>query len=81
MEYKALLDRITVDPSVCHGKPCIRNLRYPVTSILEYLAAGDTVEDILEEFEDLSKEDVQACLAFAILAVNAKGSLEIPTAA
>lgn len=80
MEYNALLDRITVDSSICHGKPYIRNLRYPVTSILEYLAAGDTVEDILEEFNELEKEDVLACLAFAILAVNAKGSLVIPTA-
>lgn len=70
-----------MDASICHGKPCIRNLRYPVTSILEYLAAGDSIEDILGEFDDLEKEDVLACLAFAILAVNAKGSIEIPTAA
>ncbi len=41
-----LLKRITIDPEVCHGKPTIRGMRYPVDSILEYLAAGDTIEDI-----------------------------------
>ncbi len=76
-----LLNRITINPAICHGKPCIRNLRYPVSSILEYLAAGDTVEDILAEFTDLEEEDIKACLAFAVLAVNAKGSISIPVAA
>ncbi len=76
-----LLNRITIDPTICHGKPCIRHLRYPVASILEYLAAGDTPEEVLEEFEDLERDDILACLAFAVLAVNSKGSLAIPTAA
>lgn len=56
-------------------------MRYPVSSILEYLAAGDTVEDILAEFTDLEEEDIKACLMFAVLAVNAKGSITIPHAA
>lgn len=64
MEQQELLKRITIDPEICHGKPCIRGLRYPVAAILEYLVAGDTVEDILEEFTDLEEEDVKACLAF-----------------
>ena len=81
MNNQELISRITIDPEICHGKPCIRNLRYPVASILEYLAAGDTVEDILEEFSDLEAEDIQACLAFAVLAVNSKGSISISTAA
>lgn len=81
MEKNELLKRITIDPAICHGKPCIRNLRYPVASILEYLAAGDTTADILAEFDDLEVEDIQACLAFAVLAVNTKGSLIIPFAA
>jgi len=81
MENNELLKRITINPNICHGKPCIRNLRYPVAAILEYLAAGDTKEDILEEFNDLEEEDIQACLAFAVLAVNTKGSLIIPFAA
>lgn len=81
MEKNEILRRITIDPMICHGKPCIRGLRYPVASILEYLAAGDTVEDILGEFKDLEEEDIKACLAFAVLAVNSKGSIVIPHAA
>lgn len=81
MEKDELLRRITIDPEVCHGKPCIRGLRYPVAAILEYIAGGDTVEDILAEFPDLEKEDIKACLAFAVLAVNTKGSIIIPIAA
>ena len=60
-----LLARITIDPEVCHGKPAIRHLRYPVESMLEYLAADDTFEDLLEEFPDLEREDLRACLEFA----------------
>jgi uncharacterized protein (DUF433 family) len=81
MDKNELLSRITINPVICHGKPCIRNLRYPVSSILEYLAAGDSVEDILAEFTDLEEEDIHACLAFAVLAVNTKGSIIIPIAA
>ena len=65
METLPLLRRITIDPAICHGKPSIRGLRYPVESILEYLAAGDTIDDILAEFPDLESEDILACLAFA----------------
>jgi uncharacterized protein (DUF433 family) len=78
MEKNELLQRISIDPAICHGKPCIRGLRYPVASILEYLAAGDTVEDILQEFTDLEEEDIKACLAFAVLAVNTKSGIIIP---
>lgn len=81
MEKNELLQRITINPEVCHGKPCIRNLRYPVSTILEYLAGGDSADNILAEFEDLEAEDIQACLAFAALAVKSKGSLEFPFAA
>jgi uncharacterized protein (DUF433 family) len=67
-----LLARITVDPAICHGKPCIRGLRYPVESILEYLAGGDSVEHILAEFPDLEREDVLACLEFSRKILAAK---------
>lgn len=77
MERNKLLQRITIHPEICHGKPCIRDLRYPVSTILEYLAGGDTPEDILAEFEDLEAEDIQACLAFAALAVNTKGAYKV----
>ncbi len=56
-----LLSRIVVDPEVCHGKPCVRGLRYPVETILEYLAGGDSAEDLLTEFPDLDRDDLLAC--------------------
>ncbi len=67
-----LLDRITIDPAICHGKPCIRGLRYPVEVILELLSAGETTEDILRDYEDLEREDVRAVLAFAARLVQVK---------
>ncbi|MFW6145411.1 MAG: DUF433 domain-containing protein [bacterium] len=76
---KNLLKRITVNPEICHGKPTIRDTRYMVESILEYLAGGDTMEDILNEFQDLEKEDILACLAFAAKSIHFK-DLEIPAA-
>jgi uncharacterized protein (DUF433 family) len=53
----SLLARITISPDICHGKPVIRNLRYSVESMLEYLAGGDTIEDLLAEFPELERED------------------------
>lgn len=67
-----LLGRITIDPHICHGKPTIRGLRYPVESMLEYLAGGDTFEDILAEFPDLEREDLQACIQFAAHSLKLK---------
>lgn len=64
--------RITVDPEVCHGKPCIRGLRYPVENILEWLAAGMTTEEILADYEDLEREDILAALAFAARMTHVK---------
>src|SRR6266849_5114077 len=58
-------DRITIDPNICHGKPVIRGLRYPVESMIEYLAGGDTIEGLLAQFPDLEREDILACLEFA----------------
>ncbi|WP_013320608.1 DUF433 domain-containing protein [Gloeothece verrucosa] len=60
-----LLKRITHNPDICHGKPCIRGLRYPVEFILELLSAGMTTEEILSDYEDLEPEDIQAVLLFA----------------
>jgi uncharacterized protein (DUF433 family) len=65
--------RITVDPAVCHGKPCIRGLRYPVENILEWLAAGMSTEAILADYEDLEREDILAALAFAARLTHVKG--------
>lgn len=60
-----MIDRITFDPAICHGKPCIRGLRYPVENVLEWLASGMGIEDILADYEDLEREDILAVLAFA----------------
>jgi len=56
----SLLSRITIDPQLCHGKPVILGLRHPVESMLEYLAAGDSIEDLLTEFPDLERDDLLA---------------------
>ena len=65
MTEQLLLRRITVDPAVCHGKPCIRNLRYPVEVILELLRSGMTSDEILADYQDLEREDILAAFAFA----------------
>ena len=61
----ALMQRITIDPQLCHGKPCIRGLRYPVEMLLELLSAGMTVEEILADYEDLEQADILAAFVFA----------------
>lgn len=58
------LDRITSDPSVCHGKPTIRGLRYPVESLLELLASGMSIDEVLDDYDDLEREDLLAALEF-----------------
>ena len=60
-----LLDRITIAPEICHGKPVIRGLRYPVETMLELMSAGMTIDEILADYEDLEREHVLAVLAFA----------------
>ena len=58
-------ERITIDPAICHGKPCIRGLRYPVENILEWLASGMSTEEILADYADLDREDILAALSYA----------------
>jgi uncharacterized protein (DUF433 family) len=60
-----LLARITIDPAICHGKPCVRGLRYPVEVLLELLSSGMTIDEILADYEDLERDDLLAVLAFA----------------
>ncbi len=60
-----LLKRITTDPAVCGGRPCIRGLRIRVTDVLEMLAGGSSEEEILTDFPSLERDDLRACLAFA----------------
>lgn len=60
------LERITVDPEQCGGRPCVRGMRIRVTDVLELFAAGLSAEQILEELPDLESEDIQACVNFAV---------------
>jgi len=62
MDYREI---ITIEPGKRSGKPCIRGMRITVTDVLEYLASGMTRGEILEEFPDLTDDDISACLAFA----------------
>jgi uncharacterized protein (DUF433 family) len=57
-------DRIIVDPAICNGLPIVRGTRITVETVLGYLSAGDSVDEILAEYPDLKREDVAACLAF-----------------
>ena len=63
---ETLLERITIKPDLCNGKPTVRGMRITVESILQYLSAGDSMEAILEAYPFLEKEDIQACIAFAL---------------
>lgn len=65
-----LLSRITYNPKQCGGRPCIRGMRIRVTDILQMLADNISPEEILEDFPDLEKEDIQACLLFAAIRTN-----------
>lgn len=65
-----LLERITVDPGVCGGKPCIRGLRIRVIDVLQMLADGVPESEILSDFPDLSADDIRACLAYAVQRVG-----------
>lgn len=60
-----LLERISIDPTICHGKPTLRGLRYTVEMVLELLSAGMTHSEILEDYEDLEEADILAALAYA----------------
>jgi uncharacterized protein (DUF433 family) len=61
------LDRITSDPAICHGQPTIRGLRYPVEGVLELLSSGMTIDEVLEDYADLEREDVLAALEYGAL--------------
>lgn len=72
MPTEELLKRVTLDPAVCHGKPCIRGLRYPVPMLLELMSGGMTEQEILADYEDLERDDLLAALAYAARLSDAK---------
>ena len=74
------LNRITIDPQILFGKPSIGGLRYPVQMILDLLGAGMSTEELLEDYPDLEKEDIQACLLFALKMMSVKSIHEVKAA-
>jgi uncharacterized protein (DUF433 family) len=68
----SLLNRITINSDICHGKPTIRNMRYPVEIILDLLSSGMTYEEIIKDYPAIQNEDIKACLAFASKLVKVK---------
>lgn len=67
-----LLKRITVDPDICHGKPVVRHLRYPVEMLLELLSSGMSIEDILADYADLERDDLLSAMAYGALLARTK---------
>jgi len=65
-------DRITMDPEKCFGKPCVRGLRMPVTSILAYLSGGMTIDEMLKDWPELEREDIYQALGFAAVLMEEK---------
>lgn len=71
-DWRAL---ITVEPNKLGGKPCIRGMRISVADVLEYLASGMSIEEVLADFPDLTREDILACLAYA--AARERGTVQL----
>jgi uncharacterized protein (DUF433 family) len=71
------LDRITIDPAICHGKPCIRGMRWPVEAILDMLGAEMSYVQILADHPELQKEDIIASLQYAKLLASGKTLKEV----
>lgn len=64
------LDRITINPEICHGKPCIRGMRWPVVVIIGLLEGGMSFDQILEDHPDLERDDIYAALHYARLSLS-----------
>lgn len=66
------IERISIDPEICHGKPCVRGMRWPVEVILDMLGSGMSTEEIIEDHPELEKEDILASLNYAKLNLSGK---------
>jgi uncharacterized protein (DUF433 family) len=73
----SLLDRITIDTNICHGKACIRHMRWPVEVIIDLIASGMSFDEIVSDHPELEKEDILASLAYAKIALSGKSLLEV----
>jgi uncharacterized protein (DUF433 family) len=71
------INRITIDPEVCHGKPCIRGMRWPVEVIIDMLGSGMTIEQIIEDHPELEREDILSALNFAKLYLSGHSIKEV----
>jgi uncharacterized protein (DUF433 family) len=71
------MDRITIDLEICHGKPCIRGMRWPVEVIIDMLGSGMTINEILEDHPELEREDILAALNFAKLYLSGRSIKEV----
>ena len=71
------IERITINQEVCHGKPCIRGMRWPVEVIIDLLGSGMTIDEIIEDHPELEKEDIQASLNFAKLYMSGRSINEV----
>jgi uncharacterized protein (DUF433 family) len=60
-----MFDRISINPQICHGQACIKGTRIPVHQIIHMLANGDTIDELLEDYPSLNKEDIFSCLEYA----------------
>lgn len=74
---ETLFARITIDPEVCHGKPCIRGMRYPVEFILDMLGSGMTNDEVLADYPDLEREDLLAALIYASKLARVKHTIRL----
>ena len=72
-----LLNRITLDPQICHGKPCIRGMRWPVEVIIDMLGAAMSIEEILDDHPELEREDIFAGLQYAKLSLSGHNIKEV----
>jgi uncharacterized protein (DUF433 family) len=71
------INRITITPEICHGKPCIRNMRWPVEVIIDMLSSGMTIEQIIDDHPELEREDILASLDYAKISLSGRSILEV----
>ncbi|SFT56199.1 Uncharacterized conserved protein, DUF433 family [Algoriphagus locisalis] len=72
-----LLNRITIDAGICHGKPCVRGMRWPVEVVLDMLGTGMSVEEILDDHPELERQDILACLQYAKLSLSGHNIVDV----
>lgn len=73
----SLLGRITIDTNICHGKACIRHMRWPVEVIIDLIASGMSFDNIISDHPELEKDDILAALAYAKISLSGKSLLEV----